>query len=154
MYNRGCGARRYHLTTLGRFLLVSLPLLLVLMGLFSYGVEALGFAPSTSELAVLGLERSEPLPPQLRLGGWLVETLALTALFLLIQGKSGAWWLDGLVAAAIAWVFRGPVLVLSVVSVSRLGSDPWWPMSLHWLVLYALCGLALAISARALGVRR
>ena len=154
MYNRGCVARGYHLTALGRFLVVSLPLLLVLMGLFSYGVEALGLAPSTSSLAVLGLERTEPLPPARLFGGWLVESLALTALFLLIQGKSGAWWLDGLVAAAIGWVFRGPVLVLSVVSMSRLGSDPWWPMSLRWLALYALCGLALAVTARAFGVRR
>ncbi len=157
MYNRADDARRarrYHLTALGRFLLLSLPLLVLLMGLFSYGLGALGLEPSASQLASLGLARVEPLPLGTAAGGWLIESLALTALFLLVQGRSGAWWLDGLVAAAIGWVFRGPVLVLSVVSMSRLGSDPWWPMSLRWLALYLLCGLVLAIVARALGVRR
>ncbi len=124
------------------------------MAIFSLGLEALDLAASTSSLAALGLARAEPLPLELAAGGWLIEALALTALFLLIQGRSGAWWLDGLVTGAIGWVFRGPVLVLSVVSVSRLGSDPWWPMSLRWLALYTLCGLALAVTARAVGVER
>lgn len=124
------------------------------MGLFWLGLSALELAPSTGSLARLGLERSEALPLKLSAGGWLIESLALTALFLLVQGRSGAWWMDGLVAAAIAWVFRGPVLVLSIVSLSRLDTDPWWPMSLRWLVLYAFCGLVLASVARAVGVER
>ena len=124
------------------------------MGLFWFGLSAFELTPSTASLARAGLERAQPLPLGLSAGGWLIESLALTALFLLVQGRGGAWWMDGLVAAAIAWVFRGPVLVLSVVSLSRLDSDPWWPMSLRWLVLYAICGLTLAAVARAVGLQR
>lgn len=128
--------------------------MLLAMGLFAVGLDALELAPSMQSLAGIGLARTEALPLELSAGGWLTESLALTALFLLIQGRTGAWWMDGLVAGMIGWVFRGPVLVLSVVSLTRLGSDPWWPMSLRWLVLYALCGLLLAGVARALGVER
>ncbi len=139
---------------MGRFLAISLPLLLIFMGLFSLGMGRLGLGPPMDDLAVLGLERGAALPLKLSAGGWLIESLALTALFLLIQGRSGAWWLDGLVAGLIAWVFRGPILVLSIVSLSRLDSDPWWPMSLRWLALYAACGLALAIVARSVALER
>ncbi len=139
---------------MGRFLAISLPLLLILMALFPLGLEALGLAPPMDGLAVLGLERTEALSLRIAAGSWLIESLALTALFLLIQGRSGAWWLDGLVAGLVAWVFRGPILVLSIVTASRLGRDPWWPLSLRWLALYALCGLVLAVVARTQGVRR
>ena len=88
------------------------------------------------------------------LGGWLLEAVALTALFLLIQGRGGAWWLDGLLTAWMAWIFRGPILVLTVAQTLGQGRDPWWPASLRWLVLYSLCGLLLALLARRLGVRR
>ena len=88
------------------------------------------------------------------LGGWALEAIALSALFLLVQGRGGSWWLDGLLTAWMAWIFRGPVLVLSVAQVLGRGRDPWWDMSLRWLVLYSLCGLLLAVLARRLGVRR
>ncbi len=144
----------YHLTDLGRFLLLSLLLLVLLMGLFTLALGAFDLAPPMDDLARLGLERARPLPLRISAGGWLIESLALTALFLLIQGRAGAWWLDGIVSGLIGWVFRGPILVLSVVSWSRLSSSPWWPMSLRWLVLYLICGAALAIVARAVGVER
>lgn len=144
----------YHLTALARFLFIALPILVVVMGLFSFGLVAFELMPPMDELARLGLERTRALPIQVLAGGWLIESLALTALFLLIQGRSGAWWLDGIVTGLIGWVFRGPILVLSVVSWSRLGSSPWWPMSLRWLVLYLICGLVLAIVARRVGVER
>ena len=88
------------------------------------------------------------------LGGWILEAVALTALFLLVQGRAGSWWLDGLLTAWIAWIFRGPVLVLSVAQVLGRGHDPWWGLSLRWLALYTLCGLLLALLARRLEVRR
>lgn len=144
----------YHLTALGRFLLLSLPFLVLLMGLFTMALGAFELAPPMDDLARLGLERTRPLPLQVSAGGWLIESLALTALFLLIQGRAGAWWLDGVVAGLIGWVFRGPILVLSIVSWSRLGSSPWWPMSLRWLVLYLICGLALSVVARRIGVEK
>jgi hypothetical protein len=89
-----------------------------------------------------------------RLGGWAVEAAALTALFLLIQGRTGAWWLDGLVAGWIAWVFRGPILALTMAAWSRLPAEHWWKLSQRWFLLYSLCGIAVAIAARRLGVRR
>jgi hypothetical protein len=145
---------RYHLTDLGRFLIISLPLLIVVMGLFTLALHATGFAPSMAALEARGLARPEALPLGISAGGWLIEALALTALFLLIQGRAGAWWMDGLIAGMIGWVFRGPILVLSIVSLSRLGSEPWWQASLRWLLLYSLCGLVLAITARAVHLER
>ena len=144
----------YHLTALGRFLLLSLPILVLLMGLFSHALVALDLTPPMDELSRLGLERTQPLPLRVSAGGWLIESLALTALFLLVQGRAGAWWLDGIVSGLIGWVFRGPILVLSIVSWSRLSSSPWWPMSLRWLALYLVCGLALAMVARLFGVEK
>ena len=138
---------------MGRFLSLSLPLLVGMMGLFALWL-AWGLAPSTAELARLGLERSEPLPLHIAAGGWVIESLALTALFLLIQGRSGGWLLDGLVTGLIGWIFRGPLMVLSLVGMSRLGADPWWPMALRWLLLYLACGVALSIVARRVGLRR
>lgn len=124
------------------------------MGVFAMAIGPLGLAPAMDGLEVHGLERAQALPLNLAAGGWAIESLALTALFLLIQGRAGAWWLDGVVAGLLGWTFRGPVLVLSVVALSRLGPDPWWPMSLRWLVLYVVCGVALAIVARSIGLRR
>ena len=144
---------RYHLTALGRFLAISLPSLLLIMALFWFGVSALG--PETSAgLSVENFVRGQRFGIGMAAGGWLVEALALTALFLLIQGRAGSWWLDGLVTASIAWVFRGPLLVLSVVALGGLGSVPWWQMSQRWLVLYVICGLTLAAVARSVGLRR
>jgi hypothetical protein len=144
----------YYLTALGRFLVLSLPILVVLMGLFTLALGAFDLAPPMDDLARLGLERERPLPLQVSAGGWLIESLALTALFLLVQGRAGAWWLDGIVTGLIGWIFRGPILVLSIVSWSRLASSPWWPMSQRWLALYLICGLALAIVARRVGLER
>jgi hypothetical protein len=88
------------------------------------------------------------------LGGWLLEAMTLTALFLLVQGRGGAWWLDGLLTAWMAWIFRGPVLVLAVTQVLGRGPEPWWGLSLRWLALYSASGLLLGFLARRLEVRR
>lgn len=119
------------------------------MALFGLALDVFDLAPEPGALARLGLTRHQPLPARLMWGGWVVESAGLTALYLLVQGRSGAWWLDGLVTAGIGWVFRGPLMVLSVVSWSRLPRDPWWPLALRWLVLYVVCGLALALLGRA-----
>ena len=139
---------------MGRFLVISLPLLILLLGLFLPALEATGLAPSMSALDDLGLARQQSLPLGIAAAGWLIEALALTALFLLIQGRTGAWWMDGVVAGMIGWVFRGPILVLSIVTLSRLATEPWWPMALRWLLLYSLCGLALAAMAQAVRLER
>ncbi len=155
----GCGSLswlsvRYDLPALARYLAISLPLLVLLMGGFTFVLGAVGLSPSLASLERAGLARPEALPIGLSVAGWLIETLALTALFLLIQDRTGAWWIDGLVAGMIGWVFRGPILVLTIVSTSRLGVDPWWPMALRLLLLYSICGLALAMIARSVGLER
>ena len=137
-----------------RFLALALPLVMLLLALFGLASDLFGLGPDAGELSRRGLERLVPLPLGLRVGAYAIEAAALLALFLLIQGRSGAWWLDGLVTAWVAWIFRGPLLVMSVMTHSRLPRDPWWPLAVRWLALYTLCGLALAIAARRLGVRR
>jgi hypothetical protein len=73
------------------------------------------------------------------------------ALFLVTQGRAGSWWLDGLLAGWLAWVFRGPLLVLTVTVAAHQSQEAWWRIVFGWWVLYSCCGLALAALARGLG---
>lgn len=125
-------ALRYDTGTLTRFLALAVPLLVLTMALFTFTAEWLGLATASS------------LPGRLLLGSWLLESVGLAVLFLLLQGRGGSRWLDGLLTAWIAWLFRGPLLVLTLVGVARMPKDPWWSMVIGWLVLYSLCGLLLA----------
>ena len=122
------------------------------MAALDFGSTLLGLEVDVSQLQRAGLERSSPAPVRLLLGSWIIESLALLAIFLLIQGRGGTWWLDGLLAGWIGWVFRGPVLVLTLVTVSRLGRDPWWPLALRWLLVYSLAGALISWLAVKLGV--
>ena len=131
---------------------MSLAGLMLCLALVSFATVRLGLEADTSELKRVGLARASGPPAGLQWGSWLIESLALLALFLLIQGRGGAWWLDGLLVGCIGWVFRGPVLVLTLVTVSRLGRDPWWPLSLRWLFSYAVAGLFVSFLALKLGV--
>lgn len=137
-----------------RFVLLAVPLLLLLMAAFAFGVDVLGLDPDTRALATRGLLRSESMPWSWAAGAWLLEATALTALFLLVQGRGGSALLDGLVTGAIAWIFRGPVQVVDLALTTRLPREPWWTAALEHLVLYLLCGLLLAAVAAASGVRR
>ncbi len=133
----------YHRRPLFRFLPLALLASVLVLGLGTLAIDWMdggSFGPKLESKFVLG--------------GWALEALALTALFLLVQGRGGTWWLDGLLTAWMAWIFRGPVLVLTVAEVSGRGPGPWWGLSLRWLGLYSLCGLLLAVLARRLGVRR
>jgi len=93
------------------------------------------------------------LPASLVLGSWVLECVGLTALFLLIQKGGGEGLslrsnlLDGLLAGWIAWVFRGPLLVLTLVGAAGVPRDPWWHITVVWLVLYTACGLLLGMLA-------
>jgi hypothetical protein len=136
---------------LGRFLLLAFPLLVLTMGLGGLALETFDLVPDAGELARLGLAARPSLGSGRVLGGWVLESLALLALFLLLQGRTSARWLDGVAAAWIAWIYRGPVLVLTVLTWTSLSRQPWWGLSLYWLVLYTLCGLILGAVAR--GVR-
>ena len=139
---------------MSRFLLFALPLLVLAMALFDFALEMLGVTPGASLLTRLAGSRAAPttLPAWAVLATWLLEAVALTALFLLVQARGGVRWLSGLLAGWIAWVFRGPLLVVTVAGAAGLPAGPWWSMALSWWVLYSLCGLLLGGLASLSGV--
>ena len=135
-----------------RFIAYAVPLLVLLLALFGFTVELLDAEPRKGSVIRLALFEQPRVPGQLVLGTWLVEASGLIALFLLAQGRFGAWWLDGLVAGWVAWVFRGPLLVITIVVAARQAQDPWWKLAFGWWVLYSVCGLSLALLARRSGL--
>ncbi len=135
-----------------RFIAYAVPLLILLLALFGFTVELLDAEPRKGSVIRLALFEQPRVPGQLVIGTWLVEASGLIALFLLAQGRFAAWWLDGLVAGWIAWIFRGPLLVITIVVAARQPQDPWWKLAFGWWVLYSVCGLSLAILARRSGL--
>jgi hypothetical protein len=131
---------------LRRFLIFSIPLLILAMALFHFLLEALGRAPDPVALSPSG---GRALPGWVALATWALEALSLSALFLLIHGRSGRRWSSGLLAGWIAWVFRGPLLVVTAVGLAGLPAAPWWGLAFGWWVLYTLCGLLLGGAAAA-----
>ncbi|HEV7785445.1 MAG TPA: hypothetical protein VGQ28_08925 [Thermoanaerobaculia bacterium] len=146
-----------------RFLLLSLPLLVLTMALFHFALDTLGLGDGSVRAARLGADAAtvSALPPWAVLATWCLEAFALTALFLLVHGRAGqvgqasqagSTWSTGLLASWIAWVFRGPLLVVAVVG-AGLRPGPWWSMALAWWVLYSLCGLLMGALAQASGLQ-
>lgn len=133
-----------------RFLFFALPLLVLLMALFDFALVAFGLPQG--EL-VTRLAGGSGFPGWAVLGTWALQALALTALFLLVLDRSGGTWSAGLLAGWIAWVFRGPLLVVTVVGLAGLPPRPWWSLAVAWLVLYSLCGLLLGGLARGAGLQ-
>ena len=127
-------------------------MLVLLLALFGFAVELLDAEPRSGSVIRLALFEQPRVPGQLVLGTWLVESSGLIALFLLTQGRFATWWLDGLVAGWVAWIFRGPLLVITIVVAARQPQDPWWTLAFGWWVLYSVCGLCLAILARRSGL--
>ncbi len=123
-----------------------MPTLILAMALFRAGVDALGHTPALSPAPV-------SLPIWVVVGTWLLESLALSALFLLVQASGGGRLLNGLLTGWIAWVFRGPLLVVTVVTLAGQPAGPWWSMVFSWWVLYSVCGLLLGVVAAASGLR-
>ena len=117
-----------------RFLVLSLPLLLLALGVFHFAAEALGLPVPE-------------LPAPYLLGLWVLEALGLAALFLLVRERNLGRWLAGLAAGWTAWLFRGPVLALAAAGVSPMPLGSWWTLVLAWLVLYTVCGLLMAAVA-------
>jgi hypothetical protein len=136
------------------------------MALQRFALEALGIAPMLPGPARSGAGSAAAalggvLPAWAVAGAWCLEALGLTALFLLIHGRgagagagsgAGTGWWNGLLAGWIAWVFRGPLLVISVAEVG-LSPGPWWSAALSWLALYTVCGLLLGALAQGAGLR-
>jgi hypothetical protein len=130
-----------------RYLIYALSLLIVLLALFGVAVDVLDLEPTAGTVIRLdwGPDR---VPVRVVFGTWLLEAAGLAALYLLIQGRCGTWILDGLVAGWVAWIFRGPLLVVTLVVATRQPQGSWWSLVVGWWVLYSLCGLALAMLAR------
>lgn len=151
---RGAGGRapRYDRPLMARFLLLSFTLLLLTMALFAFTLDSFHLLPHTGAVE-FGLGRDQ-MPATTVLATWVLESLALLALFLLVQGRGGTWWLDGIAAGWLAWVFRGPLLVLTVAGSTSLAPQPFWAMALRWLILYSACGLVMAAVARGAGLKR
>ena len=129
-----------------RFLSIALPTLLLILALFGVVVDTLDLEPRAGSVLRFSTGAAA-VPAIVVLGGWIMETCGLLALFLLAQGRCGNRWLDGLVAGWLAWVFRGPIFVVTIVVATRQAQDPWWRLALAWWVLYSVCGLALAAIA-------
>ncbi len=138
---------RYDRSPLRRFLILAMPTLVLAMALFRAGVDALGRTPSLAQSS------GTPLPIWVVVGTWLLESLALAALYLLVQASGGGRLLNGLLTGWIAWVFRGPLLVVAVVTLAGQPAGPWWSMVFSWWVLYSVCGLLLGVVAAASGLR-
>jgi hypothetical protein len=127
---------------LRRFLLFALPLLVLTMALFHFVQEMAGTAPDAVRLS---RGAGIALPGWVTLGTWCLEAMGLTALFLLIHGRDGRGaWTAGILAAWVAWVFRGPLLVVAVVGLGGLPAGPWWALAFSWWILYTVCGVVLA----------
>jgi hypothetical protein len=133
---------------LRRFLLFALPLQILAMALFNFALEAFGLGPDPELLSRLGGAGSHGLPSWVVLGTWALEALGLSTLFLLIQARPGRELVNGLLTGWIAWVFRGPLLVVAVVGFGGVKPGPWWSMAFSWFVLYSLCGLLLGALAQ------
>ncbi|MCH9650931.1 MAG: hypothetical protein K0U98_22095 [Deltaproteobacteria bacterium] len=122
-----------------RFIFLAIPATVLGLALFHFAWEALGLG--------LGVN----LPARLELGTWLLESVGLTTLYLLLRGAAPSpgksRWLDGLMTGWIAWVFRGPALVLSLGAAGALPAQPGW-VAAGWLVAYSICGLVLVALAR------
>lgn len=126
--------------------------MVLLLALFGFAVELLDFEPRRGSVIRLALFEQPQVPGQLVIGTWLVESAGLIALFLLTRGRFGAWWLDGLVAGWLGWIFRGPLLVITLVVAARQPQEPWWTLAFGWWALYSVCGLSLALLARRSGL--
>lgn len=121
---------------------------MLLLALFGFAVELLDVEPRHGSVIRLALLEQPRVPAAVVFGTWLMEAAGLVALYLLARGRCGSWWLDGLVAGWTAWIFRGPLLVITIVVATEQPQQPWWTLAFGWWVLYSICGLSLAVLAR------
>ena len=134
-----------------RFVLLAVPLAVLVLALAAVTADVVGYGPDSSPLAARGVARPEGLPRTYEAAALAFEGVALVALFLLIAGRSGIWWLDGVACGLAAWLFRGPLLVLTVAALTRLPTEPFWQVARLALVAEPAAGLAIAALARASG---
>jgi hypothetical protein len=131
-----------------RFLALAIPAALLVLAAVAAGAAALDLGPDTAPLAGRGVARTVPLPLGLQVAGAAFEAVALVSLFLLLEGRSGSSLVDGLAAGLAAWLFRGPLLVLAVATLTRLPIAPFWQLARVSLVALPAAGLVVGAIAR------
>jgi len=131
-----------------RFLLLAVPLAVLVLALAAAGADLVGWGVDTDPLAARGVARPEGLPRGYEAAALLFEGVALVALYLLLEGRTGIWWLDGVAAGFAAWLFRGPILVLTVAALTRLPTEPFWQVARIALVAEPAAAIAIAALAR------
>lgn len=137
-----------------RFLVVAFPLVLFELAVFAFAADVLRLGPPmASPLPSAGADAALSTPAIL--GGWVLEATALVGLFLLVLGRTSSRWLDGLMAAWSAWIFRGPLTLLGLAAVlgPAAGGGRWGSGVAGW-ILYSVVGLSLAGLAGFDGRRR
>ena len=132
-----------------RFLALAIPLALLVFALGGMLLAAFGLAPDTTPLAARGIARPEGLPWTIDFAARALEAVGIVALTLLLSGRMAGWVLDGLTVGLVAWLFRGPLLVLGVAALTRIPVAPFWQLARGALVLDLVAGLVLAAFARA-----
>ena len=131
-----------------RFLVLAIPVALLVVAAVGAGATALGLGPDVGPLAARGIARPTPLAAPLQLAGAMFEAVALVALFLVVEKRGSSPLVDGLAAGLAAWLFRGPLLVYAVASLTRLPTAPFWQLARVGLVALPLAGLAIGAVAR------
>lgn len=139
----------YHRQRVLRFVLLAVPLAVLVLALAAVGAELVGFGPELDALAQRGVARPEGLPHTFQAAAFLFEGIALVALYLLLEGRTGLWWLDGVATGFAAWLFRGPLLVLTIAALTRLPTEPFWQVARLALIAEPAAGLAIAALFRA-----
>jgi hypothetical protein len=132
-----------------RFLVLALPLALLVLVLGGAALTALDLAPDTAPLAERGVARPDGAPARVEFTARLLEAGALVALVMLLSGRTSSWVLDGVACGLVAWLFRGPLLVLAVASLTRLPTAPFAELARGALALDLAAALAVAALARA-----
>jgi hypothetical protein len=134
-----------------RFLVLALPAAALVLGTVEATAAALGLGPELAPLAARGVARASPLGLPLALAGKLFEATALVALFLLVARpprSTSSPLLEGAACGLAAWLFRGPLLVLAVATLTRLPVEPFWQASRVALVALPAAGLVVGALAR------
>jgi len=130
-----------------RFLALALPAALLILAVAGPIAAALGLGIDTEPLAVRGVARPAGLEIRHQAAALGFEAMALTALFLLVEGKTRSRLVDGLLAGFAAWLFRGPLLVVTVGALTRLPTEPFWQAARIDLVALPVAGLAVGLCA-------
>lgn len=132
-----------------RFVALALPLALLVLTLGGAAIAAFDLGPDLAPLAARGVARPDGAPARVEVAARILEAGGLVALTLLLAGRTARWWLDGLACGLVAWLFRGPLLVLAVAALTRLPTAPFAELVRGALALDLAAALALAALARA-----